>query len=85
MRIQADLTGLPLERVADSATASLRGTAYLAGVAQGLWGSLEEIVEAQPHGRVFEPSIGADERAEQRAAWRDVLIGHLKDPALTPH
>lgn len=84
MRIQADLTGLPLERVADSATASLRGTAYLAGVAQGLWGSLEEIVEAQPHGQVFEPSTGADERAAQRAAWREVLIGHLQDPADSP-
>ncbi|MCG7523449.1 carbohydrate kinase [Streptomyces sp. OfavH-34-F] len=84
LRIQADLTGLPLERVADSATASLRGTAYLAGVAQGLWGSLEEVVEAQPRGRVFEPSLGADERAAQRGAWRDVLIGHLQDPALTP-
>lgn len=84
MRIQADLTGLPLERVSDSATASLRGTAYLAGVAQGLWSSLEEVVEAQPLGRIFEPSITAAERAAQRSAWRDVLIAHLGDPALLP-
>ncbi|MEV5773469.1 FGGY family carbohydrate kinase [Streptomyces antimycoticus] len=84
LQIQADLTGLPLERVADSATASLRGTAYLAGVAQGLWPSLEEVVEAQPHGRIFEPAITAAERAEQRAAWRDVLIAHRGDPALLP-
>ncbi|MFB7922164.1 hypothetical protein [Streptomyces sp. NPDC056081] len=68
----------------DSATASLRGTAYLAGVAQGLWSSLEEVVEAQPRGRIFEPSITAAERADQRRAWRDVLIAHLDDPALLP-
>ncbi|MCB5909523.1 FGGY family carbohydrate kinase [Streptomyces pinistramenti] len=84
MQIQADLTGLPLERVADSATASLRGTAYLAGVAQGLWSSLEEAVEAQPHGRIFEPSIDARERTAQRADWRDLLAAHLKDPARQP-
>ncbi|AQW54516.1 FGGY family carbohydrate kinase [Streptomyces violaceusniger] len=84
LQIQADLTGLPLERVADSATASLRGTAYLAGVAQGLWPSLEEVVEAQPHGRIFEPAITAADRTEQRAAWRDVLIAHLDDPAPLP-
>lgn len=82
MRTQADLTGLPLERVSDSATASLRGTAYLAGVAQGLWTSLEEVVDAQPQGRIFEPAITTAERIEQRTAWRDVLIAHLDDPAL---
>ncbi|GAA2594956.1 FGGY family carbohydrate kinase [Streptomyces tubercidicus] len=84
MQIQADLTGLPLERVTDSATASLRGTAYLAGVAQGLWSSLEEVVEAQPRGQIFEPSITEAERSAQRAAWREVLRAHLNDPALLP-
>ncbi|MFD7890155.1 carbohydrate kinase, partial [Streptomyces albidoflavus] len=76
----ADLTGLPLERVADSATASLRGTAYLAGVAQGLWGSLEEVVEAQPAGEVFEPALGPSAREAQRAAWRATLAAHLGEP-----
>ncbi|MCX4723151.1 FGGY family carbohydrate kinase [Streptomyces sp. NBC_01306] len=85
MQIQADLTGLPLERVCGSSTASLRGTAYLAGVARGLWSSLDEVVEAQPPGRTFTPSIGAGDRAGQRSAWRSVLISHLKDPALKPH
>ncbi|WP_037629132.1 FGGY-family carbohydrate kinase, partial [Streptomyces albidoflavus] len=80
MRIQADLTGLPLERVADSATASLRGTAYLAGVAQGLWDSLEEVVEAQPPGEVFEPALGPSAREAQRAAWRATLAAHLGEP-----
>ncbi|WP_406279586.1 FGGY family carbohydrate kinase [Embleya sp. NBC_00896] len=77
MQIQADLVGLPLERAADSATASLRGTAYLAGVREGLWSSLEEVVEAQPRGRVFEPATAAGWRGEQRAVWRAVLAPHL--------
>ncbi|MFC4911863.1 FGGY family carbohydrate kinase [Actinomadura gamaensis] len=80
MRIQADLIGLPLERVADSATASLRGTAYLAGARQGLWPSLQTIVEAQPVGRVFEPSLDPAEREARRAAWRAVLAPRLAGP-----
>lgn len=81
MRIQADLVGLPLERVADSATASLRGTAYLAGARLGLWPSLQTIVEAQPIGRVFEPALGPAERDGRRAEWRTVLAPHLAGAA----
>ncbi|MFE7665345.1 FGGY family carbohydrate kinase [Streptomyces celluloflavus] len=80
MRIQADLIGLPLERVTDSATASLRGTAYLAGVHEGLWSSLTEVVEAQPRGEIFEPATGPDERAERRAWWRELMARHLHPP-----
>ncbi|MFB7593993.1 FGGY family carbohydrate kinase [Streptomyces sp. NPDC056160] len=85
MQTQADLTGLAVERVADSATASLRGTAYLAGVAQGLWTCLEEVVEAQPRGRTFEPALGGADRAALRADWRSVLDHHLDTPGPTPH
>ncbi|MFH8983095.1 FGGY family carbohydrate kinase [Streptomyces varsoviensis] len=81
MQIQADLVGLPLERVADSATASLRGSAYLAGVRQGLWSGLDEVVEAQPRGRIFEPMISAAQRTEHRAGWQAVLAPHLREPA----
>nr|BFD86621.1 glycerol kinase GlpK [Streptomyces sp. Xyl84] len=84
MQTQADLTGLAVERVADSATASLRGTAYLAGVAQGLWSSLEEVVEAQPRGRIFEPALSSADRAARRADWRAVLGHHLDTPGHRP-
>ncbi|MDJ1135007.1 FGGY family carbohydrate kinase [Streptomyces iconiensis] len=79
MRIQADLVGMPLERVADSSTASLRGSAYLAGVGAGLWSSLDEIVGAQPAGRVFEPEAD-DDREEQRAEWHALFAAHLGEP-----
>ncbi|MFC5183344.1 FGGY family carbohydrate kinase [Actinomadura harenae] len=81
MQIQADLIGLPLERDADSATASLRGTAYLAGARLGLWPSLKTIVEAQPIGRVFEPALGPAERDGRRAEWRTVLAPRLAGAA----
>lgn len=84
MRIQADLVGMPLERVADSATASLRGSAYLAGVGTGLWSSLSEIVEAQPAGEVFEPKADETTREEQRADWHDLFAAHLREPLPTP-
>lgn len=77
MQAQADLFGVPIERVSESATASLRGTAYLAGVREGVWPSLDQVVESRPPGAVFEPSIGPDQRLERRAAWREVLARHL--------
>ncbi|TVT53834.1 carbohydrate kinase [Amycolatopsis rhizosphaerae] len=73
LQSQADLTGIPIERVADSATASLRGVAYLAGVRLGLWGSLGEVVGARPTGRTFEPTTTDHERQEWRAQWQHVL------------
>ncbi|TDD56074.1 FGGY family carbohydrate kinase [Saccharopolyspora elongata] len=73
MQSQADLSGIPIERVADSATASLRGVAYLAGVRLGLWGSLDEVVGARPVGRTFEPATTEHERQELRAEWQREL------------
>ena len=75
MRIQADLVGMPLERVADSATASLRGSAYLAGASTGIWTSLAEAVEARPSGVVFEPEAPPEVREQQRTAWRALTLG----------
>ncbi|OEU99387.1 carbohydrate kinase [Streptomyces qinglanensis] len=73
----ADLVGMELERVAEPATASLRGSAYLAGVGAGLWSSLEEVVEARPSGRVFTPRTTPAARGEQRAAWRELTAAQL--------
>ncbi|MBA0052386.1 carbohydrate kinase [Streptomyces sp. AJS327] len=80
LRIQADLLGMPLERAADSATASLRGSAYLAGVSTGLWSSLEEVVHAQPAGQTYQPELDEDDRAEGRAAWHALFGDHLGEP-----
>ncbi|MBO8191332.1 carbohydrate kinase [Streptomyces oryzae] len=79
LHIQADLVGMELERVADSATASLRGSAYLAGVGAGLWSSLGEVVDAQPAGRIFAPETDPAVREEWRSEWRALSAAQLDD------
>ncbi|MEV6102961.1 FGGY-family carbohydrate kinase [Nocardia sp. NPDC051981] len=73
LQSQADFTAIPIERVADSATASLRGAAYLAGTRLGIWPSLAHAVADQEPGQVFEPSLAEADRRELRARWQDVL------------
>ncbi|MBN9748155.1 carbohydrate kinase [Amycolatopsis sp. A1MSW2902] len=77
LQSQADFAGVEIERVADSATASLRGAAYLAGVRLGVWPSLAEAVANLGNGEVFEPRLPEDERRELRARWQSVLAASL--------
>ncbi|PXX71743.1 glycerol kinase [Nocardia tenerifensis] len=74
---QADFTGVPIERVTDSATASLRGGAYLAGTRLGLWDSPAQVVGDQKPGDVFEPRLSPADRHDLRQRWRDVLTASL--------
>ncbi|WP_017596149.1 FGGY family carbohydrate kinase [Nocardiopsis potens] len=69
LQMQADLVGAPMERARDAGTASLRGAAYLAGSRGLFWDSLTQAAAARGEGELFEPGIGADERAGRRAAW----------------
>ena len=69
MRMQADLIGVPMVRVRDADTASLRGAAYLAGSRGLFWESLTEAVSTRGPEDVFEPAISSDERSERRTAW----------------
>ncbi|HYC56390.1 MAG TPA: FGGY family carbohydrate kinase [Candidatus Binatia bacterium] len=67
LQCQADLLGVRVERSSVSDGAAL-GAARLAGLGVGFWPREEAAHwEAQ---RVFEPSIGADERAHRRAEWK---------------
>ncbi|RSM62951.1 carbohydrate kinase [Amycolatopsis sp. WAC 01376] len=77
LQSQADFTGLAIERVADSATASLRGAAYLAGTRLGLWPSLAGAVAHRPPDRIFEPGLAETDRLKLRARWQDVLAVSL--------
>ncbi len=68
MQMQADYLGIPVERPRISETTAL-GAAYLAGLAAGVWSSLDELGAHRTVDRVFEPRIGEDERASRYAAW----------------
>jgi glycerol kinase len=69
LQAQADALGLPVERAAMLDAAAL-GTAYLAGLATGVWTSPNELDHVWRRERLFEPTLGSDERETRFAAWR---------------
>ncbi|MBN9389980.1 MAG: glycerol kinase [Chloroflexi bacterium] len=72
MQFQADILGCTMLR-SDSAEASPLGASYLAGLAGGIWASLDEI-EALPRPRTrFEPRMAESERASLYAGWKSAV------------
>jgi glycerol kinase len=69
MQLQADILGLPIVRPTVSETTAL-GAAYAAGLAAGVWDSLEMVRQHWKVDRVFEPRWSADRREEGYAGWR---------------
>jgi len=69
MQFQADILDRPVIRPTVTETTAL-GAAYLAGLAVGYWGSLEEIGRNWGVERRFEPRMAADEREALYAGWR---------------
>jgi glycerol kinase len=55
LQFQADQLGVRVRRPADQETTAL-GAAYLAGLAEGLWGSLADIAAERTADTVFEPT-----------------------------
>jgi len=68
----ANVTGLPVERP-QSVQASALGAAYLAGLAVGVWRTIDELKYAWRPGRVFEPSWSADERDGKFHSWQKAI------------
>ena len=65
----ADMLDRPVERPAVVETTAL-GAAYLAGLAAGVFGSLDEIAHAWRLERRFEPRLPAAERDRLLDGWR---------------
>lgn len=72
MQLQADLLGVPVQRLSTFETTAL-GAAYAAGLGAGVWRDLDELRELTGLGVRFEPMIDEAERERRRAAWRDAL------------
>jgi glycerol kinase len=68
-QFQADVLGVTVRRAAIAETTAL-GAAFLAGVAEGVWATPEEINERWSEDKSFAPALSADERAPVIAAWR---------------
>jgi glycerol kinase len=79
MQFQADVIGAPVVR--NNATdISALGAAYLAGLALGVWRSLDEIDALPKSLQRFEPAMGDTERRAALAAWRGAVARCLFEP-----
>ena len=72
MQFQADILGVPVQRN-NTAELSAMGTAYLAGLATGVWTSLDDIAALPRSVDRFEPTMAAAERDRLYAGWQDAL------------
>ena len=69
MQLQADYSGVPVERPRNTETTAL-GAAYLAGLEAGIWASNAEVEALRETERVFEPQLSGAERHSRLAHWR---------------
>ena len=68
MQYQADLSGVPVIRPANTETTAL-GAAFMAGLAVGIWSDSEELSGLWRVDRVFEPTMSADQRDFLMNQW----------------
>lgn len=57
----------------ESAEASARGAAYLAGLAAGVWPDVATVAALERHGASLHPSMAADERETILKGWNDAI------------
>ena len=75
MQRQADLLGVAVERPDNVETTAL-GAAGLAGLALGVWGSVDDFLAGRRFRR-FEPELSASARGAERARWSRALHATL--------
>lgn len=80
LQMQADLIGVPIRRKPNTARATLRGVAYLAGASGLFWNDLPRTAESAEE-QIFEPKISSDARAERRALWHSRVKSELEHAA----
>ena len=71
-QFQADVLGVTVRRAAIQETTAL-GAAFLAGVAEGVWGSPEEVNARWSADASFSPAMPDAERTARGAAWQRAL------------
>ena len=72
MQFQADILGTQVERPQMRETTAL-GAAYLAGLACGFWGSLDELRGKAVIEREFEPQLDEKEKEKLYAGWQKAV------------
>ena len=72
MQIQADMAQTKVDRPKCVETTAL-GAAYLAGLAVGVWDSLDDIQQNREIDRIFEPKMPLDVRNKYYAGWKKAV------------
>ncbi len=75
MQCQADLLGVPVERPDNVETTAL-GAGGLAGIALGVWRTVDDFLSHRRFAR-FDPALGAADREAQWAGWRRAVAAAL--------
>jgi glycerol kinase len=73
MQFQADILGVPVLRNSSTDVSAL-GAIYLAGLAVGIWHSLDEISALPRYHDRFEPQLQAERRAALVAGWQRAVV-----------
>lgn len=72
MQFQADIMDRPLRRPMIRETTAL-GAAYLAGLATGVWKSLDDVRGSWTLDRLYEPAMGAEKREKLLRGWHEAV------------
>jgi glycerol kinase len=72
MQFQSDVLGIPVVRPKNTETTAM-GSAYLAALAVGFYGSADEIASQWEVDRRFEPNMSADQREKLQSDWNKAL------------
>jgi glycerol kinase len=72
MQFQADILGVPVDVPTVTETTSL-GSAYVAGLATGVFADRGELQRARQTAHRYEPAMSADQRDALHARWREAV------------
>ena len=72
MQFQSDIMDRPLRRPKIRETTAL-GAAYLAGLATGVWKSLEDIRGSWTLDRLYQPAMEAEQRSRLLRGWHEAV------------
>jgi glycerol kinase len=78
MQFQADILGVPVDRPALVETTAA-GSAFLAGLATGVWSSPAELDNLRQRDRLFEPGMAASQREALYEGWRQAVARVLSE------
>jgi len=77
MQFQADILGIDVIRPENVETTAM-GAAYLAGLASGVWGSVEDLKSVWREERTFVPGIPRPEAGKLYEGWKKAVARNLK-------